>query len=178
MPLRPLTGPTLVAALLLTAAVGSPRPAAGQEALGLPRQNHLQVGLGALPGIGLQVGYLSMRGFFTAETALYVDGSPQFAGGEGSVQVAAGLGGAIRIATIVRTIGNTGEEGRELDVGLRFGPGLFFATEETRADKNRRFNLFLEPFFRFSSTVGAGRTFYVEIGIQRPIARAGFWFGL
>lgn len=141
------------------------------------RMPRLQAGVGVLPGIGVQGGYIAPRSFYTIEGVLYVDGAPPFAGGEGNVQVAGGLGGAIRIFGILRTLGSPGYAGRDLDVGLRFGPSLFFTVGESSRTENP-FSLFLEPFVRATSTFGGGRTLFAELGIQKPFLRAGAWFDL
>ncbi len=141
------------------------------------RAPHVQLGGGILPGIGMQAGYVAPRGFYTVESILYIDGSPRFAGGEGSVQVAGGLGGAIRVLGILRTIGSPGYVGRDVDVGLRIGPSLFFTVGESSRGENP-FSLFLEPYLRATSDFGGDRIFFAELGIQRPFLRAGVWLGL
>jgi hypothetical protein len=138
---------------------------------------YLQFGVGALPGVGIQGGYVAPASFYTVEGVLYVDGSPPFAGGQGSIQVSGGLGGAIRIMGIIRAIGSPDEEGRDFDVGLRFGPSLFFTVGESSREENP-FSLFLEPFLRGTSRLGRDHVFFAELGIQRPILRAGIWFSL
>jgi hypothetical protein len=138
----------------------------------------IQAGIAVVPGIGVQTGYVSLRNFYTAEGLLYLDASPQFAGGEATLQVSLGLGGAIRPLGVVRTIGNTEYSGYDLYIGLRGGPALFFASEEGRKLKNQRFSLFLEPFFRLTSELGTSRTFFVELGFQRPLLRAGLSFAV
>jgi hypothetical protein len=155
-----------------------PSLAAAQTDDPIRGQRMIQAGPGLLPGIGLEVGYLLPASLFTREAVLYVDSSPQFAGGEGSVQLSLGLGGAIRILGVARFITTSPYTGKDLDFGLRFGPGLFFAIDETRAEKNQRFSLFLEPFIRYSSTFAAGRVFFFEAGIQRPLFRGGLLFRL
>ena len=138
---------------------------------------HVQLGIGVVPGIGLEAGYVSPRSFYTVEGVLYVDGSPGFAGGQGSVQISGGLGGAIRILGIMRVIGSPENVERDFDVGLRFGPSLFFTVGESSREENP-FSLFLEPFLRFSSAFGEDRMYFAELGIQRPFLRAGLWFRL
>lgn len=138
---------------------------------------HIQLGFGAVPGIGLEAGYVSPRSFYTVEGVLYVDGTPPFAGGQGSVQISGGLGGAIRVLGIMRVIGSPENVGRDFDVGLRFGPSLFFTVGESSREENP-FSLFLEPFLRFSSSFGEDRMYFAELGIQRPFLRAGLWFRL
>ncbi|MDX1547650.1 MAG: hypothetical protein R3247_11715, partial [Rhodothermales bacterium] len=146
------------------------RPAAAQQAFA-------QAGLALVPGAGIQAGYVSARSVYTVEGILYTDISPGFGDGEGSVQVSGGLGGTIRPLGILRTIGNTNQR-YDLDVGFRFGPSLFFATNATRSDKNQQFRLVLEPFFRFSTRLQSGRLVYAELGTLRPVLRAGLWFRL
>lgn len=161
-----------VALILLFLAFTLPATAAHAQ------QRYLQAGVGVLPGVGIQGGYVSPASFYTVEGILYVDGSPPFAGGQGSIQLSGGLGGAIRIMGIIRAIGSPDEEGRDFDVGLRFGPSLFFTVGESSREENP-FSLFLEPFLRGTSRLGGGNhIFFAELGIQRPILRAGIWFAL
>lgn len=160
-------------AVLTALALARPSEVSAQA----PGQRFIQAGVGAVPGIGLQGGYVAPRSFFTVEGIVYVDGSPPFAGGEGSVQVSGGLGGAIRILGILRAVGSPGYQGRDFDVGLRFGPSLFFTVGESSRGENP-FSLFLEPFLRATTTFGGERIFFAELGIQRPLVRAGVWFGL
>lgn len=152
-------------------------PREGAAQAGTSGRRYVQTGLAALPGIGLQAGYVGPRSFFTVEAMFYVDASPSFGDGEGSLQVSGGLGGAIRPLGVVRTIGNANYS-YDFDLGLRFGPSLFFATNATRSDKNQQFSLFLDPFIRFAWRLGSGRIIYVEVGGQRPVLRAGLWFSL
>ncbi len=143
-------------------------PAAAQTPLG----KQVQVGAAGLPGVGLQAGYLAAQNFFTREINLVADLSSFRSNGD--VQTALAIGGSVRIMGIGRTIGNAYYRGWDLDVGARIGPGLLFEFRESRADKNRRFSLFLEPFVRVVAR--PGRTaFYAELGAQRPVLRAGFW---
>jgi len=164
----------LASVLLLTLAFTlTVSPARAQAFAG----KYIQAGAGVLPGIGAQGGYVAPASFYTVEGILYVDGTPSFAGGQGSIQVSGGLGGAIRILGIIRAIGSPDEEGGDFDVGLRFGPSLFFAVGESSRDENP-FSLFLEPFLRATSRLGRNHIFFAELGIQRPILRAGIWFAL
>lgn len=146
-------------------------------AQGVAPARHLQVGAGILPGIGLQGGVVIPRGFYTVEGTLYVDGSPPFAGGEGSIQISGGVGGALRILGILRALGSPGYADRDIDFGLRFGPSLFFTVGESSRGENP-FSLFLDPFVRVASTLGGDRIFFAELGIQRPLLRAGVVLGL
>lgn len=161
-------------ALLLVGSGVLPGSARGQAA---GDARYLQAGAAVIPGLGVQGGYITPRSFYTVEGMLYVDGSPGFAGGEGSLQVSGGLGGALRILGVLRAVGSPGYQGKNLDVGLRFGPSLFFAFGPSSRDENP-FSLFLEPFARATTTLGSSRILYVELGVQRPLLRAGLWFAL
>lgn len=165
---------TLLTLGLLAAA---PPRAAGQEGLA-----HVQLGVGALPGMGLQTGYVSARGFYAIDGMVILHATPRFAGGENDVQIAAAFGAALRPLGVVQTIGNTGYLPYNIDLGLRLGPGLtFFGGDETLADKNKRFSLVFEPFVRVTTDLvlgGAARTFFLEAGIQRPYLRTGIWLDL
>lgn|GEM_PF-491605 len=141
-------------------------------------ESRIQAGFGLVPGVGVYGGYLSAHSIYTTEASVYADAAPQFLGGEGSVLVSLGLGGAIRPLGFIRMIGNASATSYDIDVGLRIGPALFFAFNETKSTKNQRFNLFLEPFIRLTSQLARGNTFFVEAGIQRPLFRAGLWFSI
>jgi hypothetical protein len=170
-------GPGVLLIVLLGAAFVQ-MPAAAQEGLADARRPRLQVGLGGLPGVGLQAGYVLLRDMYTAEGVLSAEVVPNSSDGDGDVLAAIGLGGALRILGIARTIGDTGYATYDIDVGLRLGPAFLFSLgEETRADKNQRFRLSLEMFARFSTTRGSKR-FYAEVGTHRPIFRLGLWFML
>ena len=148
-------------------------PSLGQG--GLIGRSYLQAGLAAWPGIGLQLGYVGPHSIYTLEATLYADGQPTLGEGESTLHLSGGIGAALRPLGVVRTIGNANYR-YDFDVGVRFGPSLFFTTGATRADKNQQFSLFLDPFVRFSSRFKGGRIFYLELGPQQPAFRAGLWF--
>lgn len=133
---------------------------------------HINAGVAVIPGVGLHAAYVQPRALYTMEGALYVDFSPSFAGGEGSIQLSGGLGGALRIFGIMRAIGNPPTPGTDLDFGFRLGPALFFPLGESSRSENP-FSLFMEPFGRFSTELAEDRIAFVELGLQRPILRAG-----
>ncbi|MEM6645407.1 MAG: hypothetical protein AAF730_04065 [Bacteroidota bacterium] len=111
----------------------------------------------------------------TRDLSLYLNAMPRLVGYAGSVQVSAGVGGSLRIANSIRVIFNRGDLNRDLDVGVRFGPGLNFVRDETRADANQRSSLFLEPFVRYVTPFRADRTLFIELAPHRPALRIGFW---
>lgn len=163
----------VLSVVLILAVVGVvPHSAHGQLA---PGGRYLQAGLAVIPGIGAQASFLQPSTLYTVEGALYVDFSPQFSGGEGSIQVSGGIGGALRIFGIARAIGNAGSGGTDLDVGFRFGPALYFPLGESSRAENP-FSLFLDPYGRFITELGGNRIGFVELGLQRPILRAGLVF--
>jgi hypothetical protein len=137
----------------------------------------VQTGLAVLPGVGLEVGYVGPKTIFTVEGLLYIESTPTFLGGPGNAKFSLGLGGAVRPLGVVRTIGET-DYAYDIDVGIRFGPSLFFANNATRADKNQQFSLFLEPFARFTTRLNNGRIIFAEAGTQRPFLRLGIWLRL
>ncbi len=139
-----------------------------------PTGRHLQIGPAFVPDYGLQLGYVSLRSFYTREVVLNFNTSPFRS--DGNVQISGGLGGSIRILGISRTIGNAAYRGFDVDVGLRFGPGLVFAFKETRSSKNQRFSLFGDVFTRLTSTLGRHTVWYLEAGLHNPSFRAGVWF--
>lgn len=167
-------GVRLAALLLLGLITAAPHDVAAQFD---SSRGYVQVGLGVLPGVGLQGGYVGPKAFYTVEGIAYVDGSPPFAGGEGSVQISGGLGGSIRLFGIMRVLGSPDYSGRDVDIGLRFGPSLFFSLGESSRDKNP-FSLFVDPFVRLTSRLDDSRVFFIEAGTQRPILRGGLWLSL
>ncbi len=162
----------LLFALLLAAVL--PRPATAQFAAGPSR---LQIGVGMLPGGGLQIGYVAPQGLYTVEGAFYVDVLQPFTSERRRVQLAGVVGGALRFVGIFNFF--RGEPlPYDVDFGLRFGPGLRFAANETRAEKNQRFRLVFEPFARVTYTFGGAWTVFAEAGSALPHLRAGLWVGL
>ena len=143
-----------------------------------PRGSYLLVAGAVTGGYGGQFGYLNARDFFTQEALVLADFHAALDPGNGSNQVVFFIGGALRALGFKRTIGNTPYQGFDLDVGFRAGPGFTFSTRETRADKNRRFNLFVEPYLRLSIGVGSRNAFLLEWATTRPNVRFGFWLSV
>lgn len=162
-----LLASTLLAGALLAASAAQAQPFGSEGSA-------MQVGLGAVPGTGVQAVYLQPYTSFTFEAALYADVQAPFSdGGDRRFQAAGAVGGALRILQIARIVVGAGVRG-DLDVGLRAGPGLGFKAQETRVDKNQRFRLLLDPFVRHVRRVGPVHLFG-EAGLARPRLRAGVW---
>lgn len=159
--------------MVLTGSISAPCMAQ----VGTAGKPFIQSGLGGLPGVGLQAGFVRARSFFTVEAIVYFNAPVPPGHSEGGLQISGGLGGAIRPLGIMRTIGNATYP-YDLDVGFRFGPSLYFANNPTKSDKNQQFSLFLEPYLRFNSRLNDKRIYFIELGTQRPIFRVGFWFNL
>lgn len=140
-----------------------------------PRGSYLMVAGAVLGGYGGQLGYFSVKDFYTREALVLADLHAALDPGNGSNQVVFFIGGSLRTLGFKRTIGNTPYKGFDLDVGFRVGPGFTFSTRETRADKNRRFNLFVEPYARLSVGVGARNAMVLEWATTRPGIRIGIW---
>ena len=130
----------------------------------------LQAGLGGWPGAGLQAGFVQWGSVYTLEIVLYASSSPW----QDNIPLflSAGFGGSLRPIGILREIGRI-DYTYDLDIGIRVGPSLFFRQNATRADKNRQFSLFVDPFVRYSHTVGASSQLFAEVGSQRPRVRLG-----
>lgn len=141
---------------------------------------HLQVGLGLAPGIGFQVGYVIPVTFVTGEAMGYFNFSPGYGGGEGNIQLAAAVGGSMRIFQILRETGAESVRDYDLDIGMRLGPEFFIALtpEDRPVDPTQTFNLFAEPYARGTTTIRRGRVVYLEVGIRPPLFRGGLMFGL
>ncbi len=167
----------LIAGLLLLLLAGAPLPVQAQRTVLRP-ERYLQVGPGALPGFGAMAAYVRPHGFYSVSVALYMHGTPSFAGGEATLETGLGFGGDVRPLEVLRAIGNAGSSPYEVDLGVRVGPNLFFGSEESRADKNQRFNLFIDPYVRVTTDFGGSRIWFAELGPQRPFIRGGLWFHL
>lgn len=138
------------------------------------QSSHLQAGLGGWPGAGMQFVHLQTRSIYSLEVLCSVD--TELWKERTPVYVSAGVGAALRPLGILRVIGQA-DYSYDLYLGIRFGPALTFLHKQTRAEKNRQFNLFLDPFLRYTRPVGQ-QTAFIEIGSQRPSLRVGFWIPL
>lgn len=134
----------------------------------------LQVGLGAWPGAGLQAGHVLTRSVYSLEVITSVD--TELWKERTPVHVSAGVGTAFRPLGILRVIGRA-NYAYDLYFGVRFGPALTFLQNASRAEKNRQFSLFLDPYIRYTVSIGRQPVF-AEIGSQRPSFRFGLWIAL
>ena len=140
-------------------------------------QPRLQVGLGAVPGAGIQLGYVDVHSVYTIETAFYGELKPSLGRSRAALVTSGGVGVSFRPLGALRVIGQA-DFGYDLDLGVRFGPSLQFTHRATRSDKNKQFRLFLDPFLRLVKPRSGGGAFYAEIGPLRPVLRLGAWLRL
>ncbi len=134
-----------------------------------------QLGAAGLPGVGIQLGYVDAGDIFTREALVYADVRPRFKSDSETLLISAGVGVSIRIVGGLETVELITPRIWDFHVGVRFGPGLLFRRNETPAEKNQRFSLFLDPFLRFTVAPGGRQTYFLEAGVHRPSLRAGVW---
>ncbi|MXZ18008.1 MAG: hypothetical protein F4069_10510 [Rhodothermaceae bacterium] len=142
--------------------------------MALAQSSHIQAGLGGWPGAGMQFVHIQARSIYSLEVLASVD--TELWKERTPVYVSAGVGAALRPLGILRVIGQANYS-YDLYLGIRFGPALTFLHEQTRAEKNRQFSLFLDPFLRYTRPIGQ-QTAFIEIGAQRPSLRIGLWIPL
>jgi len=75
------------------------------------------------------------------------------------------------VLAVQRTIFGMAPAGVDVDLGLRLGPAVLFRFEESDIERNKRFTLIADPFFRIVARKRA--LFFVELGVHRPALRAG-----
>lgn len=139
----------------------------------------VQVGAGLLPGLGVQAIYVRPALLWTTEVVLTGDYTPEFSGGEGTYQVIAGVGASVRMLGFARLFGEDRNPGTEFDLGFRIGPSLsFFTGNPTRAQKNRTFGVYTEPYLRLVRNVQPNVRMYAEAGVHKPFLRGGLWLRL
>lgn len=126
-------------------------------------------------GNGLQLGIVSARSVFTREIIVLMDAEPVLRDVNRQARVVLLPGVSLRAFGFERLIGGAAYRGFDLNVGFRAGPGITFGSDESLADRNRRFELVLEPFIRITARQNHSLTWLVELGSTRPAARAGFW---
>ncbi len=135
---------------------------------------HAQIGLGGWPGAGLQLVHIQSQSIYTLEVLASAD--TEFWENRTPVFLSVGVGASLRPLGILRLI-TQANYSYDVDVGIRFGPALTFLQRPTRAEKNRQFSLFLDPFLRYSHPLGK-QIGFIEIGAQRPSLRFGIWVPL
>lgn len=140
-----------------------------------PFGSRIQLGLSVMGGRGLQVGAVSARTVFTREVQLLTDLEPLVRDVNRQARVVLLPGVSLRLLGFERLIGGARYRGFDVDAGFRAGPGLTFSENETEADRNRRFELVLEPFLRVSAAQTNRLAWMVELGSTRPALRAGVW---
>lgn len=173
-PIRPINqisyAGIVVASILLLA---SSLLTAQQSAAQIPGDAELlQIGLGVLPGAGLQLGYVDQKRMYTRDAVFYGHVQPGIFENGGSVQASATIGFSLRVIGMLETINAIDERRYDIDIGARLGPGLTFAFDETPLQKNQRFSLTLEPVLRLARGINKYR-YYIETGIVRPSVRFG-----
>lgn len=151
--------------LVAPAAIGQTRASNELQ----PAANNVLLGIGALPGIGMQATYIAAGQMYTREALFYADVSKL--NPRGSTQVAVAIGASMRIVKSLEVLGLSRPRLYDVHLGVRIGPGLLFGFDEERADRNQRFNLVVEPFVRY--TLSRRRLFYIEAGLSRPNVRIG-----
>lgn len=144
-----------------------------------PPRRYFQLGLGLLPGAGVQTGYITPYGFATLEGAFYARIKPDFNTGQGDFLLTFGLGGSLQITRILTEFDLAPSPGYDVNVGARLGPSFAIPyNSPDPIDRTRVFSLFFEPFARLARTYPSGRVIYAEVGLQSPIIRAGLMFGI
>ena len=153
----------------VTRSAAQPNPSAPSRSI--------QAGIGVLPGIGVQVGFIDQERMYTRDVVFQAHLQPGLFENSGNVQISGVIGASLQIFGILETIGAIEPRTFDIHVGARIGPGLTFAFDESSLEKNQRFSLTLEPVARAIQTIG-GRFYYVEVGIVRPSIRFGMMLRL
>lgn len=159
--------------MLLVVCLFSAKSAAGQGVE--PYGDYIIGGVSFVDGMGFQVGLLSARSLFSTELVVLSDLSPIFMKGARTSRVVFYPGISLRLLGLNRLVREAPYRGVDLDVGLRAGPGLSFSKRESRAERDRRFELVVEPFIRLVSARNRRWVFYSEIATSRPNLRLGLW---
>lgn len=162
--------------LLFCAVVGAGAATEPAQAQAQPA-SQVQLGVAGAPSVGLQFGFIPQRRFYNIETISHASYRPPFFGGDHNLYFSAGFGASLRIMGVVDFVRDDPTP-YDVDVGLRLGPGLQFKPNETLADRNRRFFLFLEPFVRYAFQMEGGQILFAELGAQQPFLRVGIWLSL
>lgn len=156
----------------------------------LPRV--FQFGLGFAPGLGAQAGYVVPYEIVTAEMMSYLNFSPDSRDNASGLNLAAGIGGSIRIMGLLNEMDTPINRNFDLDAGFRVGPKFCVGFGEKTDDKgvttthcdsngSSKFNvqLMVEPFVRGVTTLQQSRNrAFFEAGTQPPYIRVGMWVNL
>jgi len=140
-----------------------------------PWGRQLQFAASTLGGNGAQIGLVSARSVYTTEVVVLSDLDPLWRTTDRRARVVVMPGISLRMLGFERLIGGAAYRGFDIGIGLRAGPGLTFDTEETSAERDRRFELVLEPFLRFTSAQSGRLSWLLELGSTRPAFRVGIW---
>lgn len=156
------------------------QPARAQETapelpLSAPWGAQIQVAVATLGGNGLQMGVLSARTVYTREVMVLADLDPLWRDTDRRARVVLMPGISVRTLGFERLIGGAAYRGFDIDLGLRAGPGLSFDTDETVEERNRRFELVIEPYVRLTSAQARQLAWLLELGSTRPALRFGVW---
>jgi len=165
---------------ILLVAFFSMHPASAQEVereipLAAPWGTHIQVAVGTLGGNGLQMGIVSARTVYTREVMVLADLDPLGRETDRRARIVLMPAISLRMFGFERLIGGAAYRGFDVDLGLRAGPGLSFDTDETVEERNRRFELVIEPFLRLTAAQVRQLAWMLEIGSTRPALRFGVW---
>lgn len=140
-----------------------------------PWGSYVQATLSTMGGNGLQVGIANVRTVYIREVLVLADLDPLFRDTDRRSRVVLLPGVSVRLFGFERLIGGAAYRGFDIDLGLRAGPGLAFDTEETSAEKDRRFELVVEPFVRLTTAQSRNVAWLLELGSTRPALRFGVW---
>ena len=140
-----------------------------------PSGTQIQLSAALLGGRGIEVGMVTARSVFTREVIVLLDGEPLVRDVDRQARVVLLPGVSLRVFGFERLFGGAAYRGFDVDLGLRAGPGLSFAGNESPEDRNRRFELVLAPFVRITAAQSRRVAWLVELGSTRPALRAGIW---
>ena len=161
--------------LFLLLSVPTPPAVAQVQADRAPWGSQIQVAAATLGGNGMEVGVVSARSVYTREIMILADLEPLWRPSQGQARVVLMPALSLRLLGFERLIGGAAYRGMDVDIGLRAGPGLSFAGNETLEERNRRFELVLDPFLRVTSVHTRSLAWLLEIGSSRPALRLGVW---
>jgi hypothetical protein len=147
-------------------------------ALAQAPQPFLQVGVGLVPGTGVQGGYSSPAlNVFTQEAYLYADYRPGILTDVSRLLISGGVGASLRTMRVLALTAEGSYDRYDFDLGLRMGPAFAIPFSETsQARRAEAFRLFIDPFARGIIRLDGGRSVFVEVGTQAPVFRGGLVF--